>query len=224
MRALELVGFEQLAQGDQFAPDVRHFDADGGLAGDALDQDGFGVQAEAEVFAEVDDAGVLDAGFGLELEGGDDGAGVDLDDVAEDVELFELGLDAAGGVLEFLLVVGIARGGLVEQVGGRQAEDRVDAVREGAGAVLGGQQGGEEVGHGREFFHLADGDLFFDGVVCAGARGRLFHAGVFGGLRLLAGLPWRASIDVGGEGGDSLRAVSALFRARVRGAVSTLRC
>ena len=214
MRALELVGFEQLSKGDQFAADVGHLDADGGLAGDALDQDGFGVEAEAEVFAEVDDAGVLDAGFGLELEGSDDGAGVDLDDVAEDVELFELGLDAAGGVLELLLVVGIAGGGLVEQVGGREAEDRVDAVRQGASAVLGGQQGGKEVGHGLEFFHLTDGDLlgfFFDGVVSAGSRRGFFHARVFGGLMLFAGLPWRASIDVGGEGGDSLRAGSRYF-------------
>ena len=74
----ELVGLEHLAQADHFAPRVRHFDADGGLAGNALDQDRFGLQAEAEVLGEVGDAAVLDAGFGLELEGGDHRAGIDL--------------------------------------------------------------------------------------------------------------------------------------------------
>ena len=92
-----------------FAPRVRHFDADGRLAGNALDQDRFGLQSEAEIFGEVGDAAVLDAGFGLEFEGGDHRAGIDLHHVAEHVELFELRLDAAGGVLQFLLVVRIAR-------------------------------------------------------------------------------------------------------------------
>ena len=43
----EFLGFENLAQADHFAARVRHFDADGRLAGDALDQDRFGLQAEA---------------------------------------------------------------------------------------------------------------------------------------------------------------------------------
>src|ERR1019366_1422137 len=97
VRALELIGFQQLAQGDQLAPGIGHLNAYGGLARDALDQNGLGMQAEAEVFAEADNPGVLDAGFGLELEGGDHGPGVDLHHVAEHVELFEFGLDAAGG-------------------------------------------------------------------------------------------------------------------------------
>ena len=109
VRLRELVGFEHLAQRDQLAPRVGHFDAHGGLAGNALDQDRFGLQAQAQIFGEGGDAAVLDAGLGLELEGGDHRAGVDLHHVAQHVELFELRLDARGGVLEFLLVVGAAR-------------------------------------------------------------------------------------------------------------------
>ena len=44
-RVLEFVRFEHLAQADDFALGVRHFDADGRLARDALDQDRFGLQA-----------------------------------------------------------------------------------------------------------------------------------------------------------------------------------
>ena len=69
---------------------VRNFDADRRLAGNALDQNRFGLQAEAQIFGERGDAAVLDAGFGLELEGGDDGTGIDLHHRAEHVELFEL--------------------------------------------------------------------------------------------------------------------------------------
>ena len=83
----EFVGLEHLAQGDDLAPRVGDFDADGRLAGDALDQDRFGLQAQAEVFGEGGDAAVLDAGFGLEFEGRDHRAGIDLRHVAEDVEL-----------------------------------------------------------------------------------------------------------------------------------------
>ena len=54
-----------------------HLDADGAFAGHALDEDAFGAHGEAEVVGEAGDAGVLHAGFGLELEGGDHGAGID---------------------------------------------------------------------------------------------------------------------------------------------------
>ena len=48
------------------------------------------------------------------------GPGLICTTVAEHVELFELGLDAAGGVLQLLLVVRTAARRLVEQLGGRQ--------------------------------------------------------------------------------------------------------
>ena len=157
VRLRELLGFEHLAQGDQLAAGVGDFDADGGLAGDALDQDGFGLQAQAQILGEGGDAAVLDAGFGLELEGGDHRAGIDLDHVAEHVELFELGLDAAGGVLQFLLVVGIAAGHFVEQIGGRQ---RRRSAGRGSGGGACGQGMGSGDGRRGRFFDGADGDLF----------------------------------------------------------------
>ena len=79
--------FEDLAQPDDFALAVRHLDADRGLARDALDQDALGLERQAEVLGELGDAAVLDAGFGLELEGGDHRAGIDLRHLPMDVEL-----------------------------------------------------------------------------------------------------------------------------------------
>ncbi len=116
-RFVELLGLQDLAQADDLALGVGDFDAHGGLAGDALDEDGLGLKAQAEVLVERGDAAVLDAGLGLELEGGDHRAGIDLHHRAKHVELLELGLDAGGDVLEFQLVVGGASGGFVEQVG-----------------------------------------------------------------------------------------------------------
>ena len=51
LRIAEFVRLQDLAQADHFAPRVRNFDADGRLAGDALDQDRFGLQAQAQIFA-----------------------------------------------------------------------------------------------------------------------------------------------------------------------------
>ncbi len=100
---------DDVAQPDGFALVVGDLDADGGFAGHALDEDGLGGHGEAEVVGEAGDAGVLDAGVGAELEGGDDGAGVDLGDLAVDAELgaffdedagfFAEGLFADDGVL-----------------------------------------------------------------------------------------------------------------------------
>jgi hypothetical protein len=86
-RAEEFLRLDVLAQPDDFALAVRHLNAYGALAGHALDQDAFGAQREAEIVGEADDAAVLDAGFGLEFEGGDDRAGIDLRDLAVHVEL-----------------------------------------------------------------------------------------------------------------------------------------
>ena len=58
-------------------------------------------------------------GFRLEFEGGDHRAGIDLHHVAEHVELFELGLDLHGDVLELERIVRALGRRLVQQIGGR---------------------------------------------------------------------------------------------------------
>ena len=85
--AAKLSRLDDVAQPDGFALVVRHLNADGALAGHALDEDGFSAGGEAEVFGEAGDAAVFDAGVGAEFESSDDRAGIDLDDLAEDVEL-----------------------------------------------------------------------------------------------------------------------------------------
>ena len=73
---------------------VRHLDAHGRLAGNALDQNGFGLQAQAQIFGQRGDAAVFDAGLGLEFESGHHRTGIDLHHRAQHVELFELRFDA----------------------------------------------------------------------------------------------------------------------------------
>ena len=88
--AEKFLRLDHLAQPDGFALVVRHLDADGRLAGHALDEDALGAQRQAEIVAQAGDAAVLDAGFGLELEGRDHRAGIDLHDLAAHVELAAL--------------------------------------------------------------------------------------------------------------------------------------
>ena len=83
----EALALDYVAEPDGLALGVRDLDADGALAGHAFDEDGFGGHGEAEIVGETGDAGDLDAGLGAELEGGDDGAGIDLRDLAVDGEL-----------------------------------------------------------------------------------------------------------------------------------------
>ena len=96
--------FDNVAQRDGFATRVGDFDAHGGFAGNAFDQDRFGLQGEAEIVAQTGDAAVFDAGFGLEFESGDDRAGIDLRDVAGDIELRALLFDGAGAFFQLALV------------------------------------------------------------------------------------------------------------------------
>ena len=70
-RMRELRRFDHLAQRDRFAVRVGHFDADRRFAGNALDQDRFGAQRQAQIVGQPGDAAVLDARFGLEFVGGD---------------------------------------------------------------------------------------------------------------------------------------------------------
>ena len=79
VRIPELVGFENLAQADESRACVLGTSMpDRRLAGNALDENRFGLQAQAQVFGQRGDAAVLDARFRLELEGGHHRAGIDL--------------------------------------------------------------------------------------------------------------------------------------------------
>src|SRR5258708_11026484 len=86
-RVDELSRFDLLSQGDGLAVRVGNFDADSGFAGDALDQNGLGLESQTKVVGESGDAAVLYAGLGLEFKRGDDRAGIDLRDAPADIEL-----------------------------------------------------------------------------------------------------------------------------------------
>jgi len=53
---------------DGLALVVGNLDADGAFAGHALDEDALRAHGQAEIVGEAGDAGILDAGFGLEFE------------------------------------------------------------------------------------------------------------------------------------------------------------
>ena len=111
----ELRRFDDFAQGYGLALVVRNFDADGGFAGDALDEDRFGLQSEAQILSEADNAAVLDACFRLEFEGGNDRARVDLTDAALYVELHALCFNCTRAVLQLFLIKFVAALAFAEQ-------------------------------------------------------------------------------------------------------------
>ena len=135
-----------VAQVDGFALVVGNLDADGAFAGHALDEDAFGAHGEAEVVGQAGDARVFDAGFGLELVGGDHGAGVDLDHLAAHVELGAFLHQDAGFFAQLVLADGLRAVAGVEQGAGRQLE---------AADILGRDGGGAHFGVGA----VVDGDL-----------------------------------------------------------------
>src|SRR5580658_831859 len=176
--AQEFRRLDVFAQPDDFAFAVRHLDADRALARHAFDQDTFGAQGEAEIVGESDDAAVLDAGFRLELEGGDHRAGVDLRDLAEDLEFRVFRGQNLSDEFEFLFVDGLLLVGTVQQARRRKLvtardfrEDRFRLVL--VISALGDFYIGCGSGVGRVFVgqHALD----------AGARGRSggLHAGDF---------------------------------------------
>ena len=89
-----------------------------GLPGDALDQDRFGLQAEAQILGERGDAAVLDAGFRLELERGDDRAGIDLDHRAGTLNSSNLLLIRAAMSFSSWLSYGFLAAGSLSSVSG----------------------------------------------------------------------------------------------------------
>ena len=198
----EGLALDYVAQPDGLAAVVRHLDADGGFAGHALDEDRFGGHGEAEVVGQACDAGVLDAGVGVELECGDDGAGVDLSDLAVDAELGALLDEGAGfGAQGFFADDGNLVGA-VEQRGGRElvaadglwgdgdllevcicATAEGDGVRLGAGGERRGLRGGRRLGGGR--LRMARGRKIgkFEarGLVCIAGAERGGGGGQLGG-------------------------------------------
>ncbi len=133
----EGLALDDVAQPDGLAFVVGDLDADGGFAGHALDEDGLGGHGEAEVVGEAGDAGVFDAGVGAELEGGDDGAGVDLGDLAVDAELGALGDEGAGLFAQGLFADDGGLVGAVEERGGRQFVTADGLWRDGDGLDVG---------------------------------------------------------------------------------------
>ena len=103
----EGLGLDDVAQMDGLALVVGHLDADGVFAGHALDENAFGAHGEAEVVGQAGDARVFDAGLGLELVGGDHGAGIDLDDLAAHVELGAFFDQHAGFFAQFVFADGL---------------------------------------------------------------------------------------------------------------------
>ncbi len=89
---------DDFAESDGFAMRVGNFDAHGGFAGNALDEERFGAESEAEIVSQAGDAGIFDAGFGLEFESSDHRAGVDLGDVSGDAKFLGFFFDGAGVV------------------------------------------------------------------------------------------------------------------------------
>ncbi len=116
------VGFrlQQLAQRNLFAGAVGNLDADGRLAGNAVDQDRLGLHRQTQVVGEAGDLRVLHAGVGLELERGHDRPGMDLRDRPLDRELAAFLFQQARAVHQ-LALVDLALGlGRVEQRQRRQ--------------------------------------------------------------------------------------------------------
>src|ERR1051325_10026973 len=100
----EFRSLDNFAQSDGLPFIVRDFDTDGGFAGNALDEDGFRLQGQAQIFGQTDNAAVLDAGFGLEFERGDDRSRVDLRDAPLDVKFEALGFNRPRALLQLVFI------------------------------------------------------------------------------------------------------------------------
>ncbi len=120
LRSHELLRLDVLAQPDDFALAVRHLNADRAFARHALDQNALGFQREAKIVAKIGDAAVLDAGFGLELERRDDRSGIDLRDLAVNLELGVFFGEHLRQQFEFVGVNLLLFVGTLQQAAGRQ--------------------------------------------------------------------------------------------------------
>ncbi len=143
----KLFRLDAVAQVDGLAAMVGHLNADGVFAGHALDENAFSAHGEAKIVVQAGDAAVLDASLGLELVGGDHGAGIDLDDLAADAELGAFLHQHAGLIAQLVLADGLRTVAGIEQRAGRQLE---------AADVFGRDGGVARAGIGA----FVDGDLF----------------------------------------------------------------
>ncbi len=140
--------FDHVAQPDGFAVVIRHLDSDGALAGHALDEDALGGHRKTEVVGQAGDARVFHARFGAELEGGHDRAGIDLRDLAGDVEFGALFDQYLCLFTQFVFANDLLIVGAVQQCAGRQAiagdgpRRQRDGMRIGVGALADGDAAG----------------------------------------------------------------------------------
>ena len=100
---LERLGAEQLAQIHGLAPRIGQLDADGVAARHHRHAGGYRAHRAGDVVGEADDAGGLYAGRRLELVEGDDGTGMDVDDLAAHPEIVEHAFEGTGVLLQGLI-------------------------------------------------------------------------------------------------------------------------
>src|SRR5580692_2620826 len=110
------------SQGDGLPVGVRDFDSNRRFSRDALDQNGFRLEREAQIVGKAGDAAVLDARFRLELVCGHNGARIDLRYAAADVKLLALLLDGMRAFLEFVLFDFFVARRRPQQIRGGKAE------------------------------------------------------------------------------------------------------
>ncbi len=147
----EVIALDELAQGDDSAALVRHFDADGVLAGDGRDDaHAGGGEAKGDVVAQVGDLRDFDAVSGQDFEHGDDGAFADARHFSLNAELGEGFLEDAGAgaglvIDDPVLAIGVgveeAVDGHMVGFGGFALEDALDDGLFGLIARLGGACG-----------------------------------------------------------------------------------
>ncbi len=124
---VEFRRLDQVAQGNRFAVRIRHFDADRGFAGDALDKNRLGPKSETQVFAKSGDAAVLDPGLGFELKRRDNWTRINLCDMSADVEFRAFLLDRPSVFFQFAFIHLLAALGGLQQGRGRQPEGGLSA-------------------------------------------------------------------------------------------------
>ena len=137
-RIHELRRFDNFPQCNRLALVVRDFDANGRFAWDALDQNGFGLQREAQILRQPDNPAVLDARVRLEFECRDDWPGIDLRHAALDVKFQALCFNRACPLFQLFFIKFLAALAFAEQGRGRQLVIRI-ALRDFRLAFFGGR-------------------------------------------------------------------------------------
>ncbi len=118
----ELGAVHDLAEADDLAVGVGHLDAHQVPAGDAVDADLLGLEAQGEILFHAQHLGQGHSGVGLELVDGDDGAGLHAHHLALHLELGELLSDELLGGLQQRGIQPVLRLGGIEEAPGRQLQ------------------------------------------------------------------------------------------------------